>query len=93
MLHFELTPHDRTIENTIYSSQLERACEILRAHYPGLINRKRISYQLDCAPAHRSRLAQGNWEEIDEIGHIQHIISGLHKIWDLDFPSINFSLL
>jgi histone-lysine N-methyltransferase SETMAR len=72
VLHFELIPNGRSVDGELYCEQLDRVHEVLKTRYPALVNRKRVLYHHDNAPAHRSRLAKEKINEFDTFEILPH---------------------
>lgn len=72
IIHFELVPSSRSVDSRLYAEQIDRVYTVLSNRYPTLLNRRRLLYQHDNAPAHRSRVAQQKLKELGEIEVLPH---------------------
>lgn len=72
ILHFELLPDGLAVNAQLYSEQLQRVYDILKARYPALVNRKRALLQHDNAPAHIARMTQQKISELDGMEVLPH---------------------
>lgn len=72
ILHFETIPENKSVNAEVYCEQLNRVYDILKKKYPTFVKRKRVLMQQDNAPAHRARLTQQKFLELEGVEVLPH---------------------
>jgi histone-lysine N-methyltransferase SETMAR len=70
--YYELVPHGRTINEELYSQQLEKMYTALVEKYPALVNRERVLLQQDKARPHTANKTLQKIEELEGIELLPH---------------------
>lgn len=86
VVHFEFVPHGRAVDADLYSQQLERVYDVLKARYPALVNRQRALLQHDNAPAHRAIVTK------EKLAHLQGIEVLPHPAYSPDLAPSDYHL-
>ena len=72
IVHFELLRPGVTVNAGLYQQQIDRVYEVLKERYPGMVNRGRVVWQHDNAPAHSSKTTKCKLEELEGIEVLPH---------------------
>lgn len=72
VLHFEIIPDGKSVNATLYATQLQKVHDILAQRYPALINRKGVVLQRDNARSHTGKIAAQKIKELADIEVLPH---------------------
>jgi len=86
VIYYELLPSGRTIDSTVYCSQLTKLDQAIRTKRPELVNRKGVVFHHDNAKSHtllviRNKLLRLGWDVLPYLAYLADLASSNYHLF------------